>query len=177
MSGVELGDGMAGRLSEGFRGTVLEPADAGYEDARAIFNSMIESQPAVIAQCAGPDDVATAIAFGRESGLEIAVRSGGHSVAGASLTEGGLVIDMRKMNTVGVDPGARTATVGGGASWRDVSTRQRSHMAWPRPAAASRPPEWPVSPWAAAPGGSSASSGSRATTCSRSSWQPRTVAP
>jgi FAD/FMN-containing dehydrogenase len=127
MSGVELGDGMAGRLSEGFRGTVLEPADAGYEDARAIFNSMIESQPAVIAQCAGADDVATAIAFARESGLEIAVRSGGHSVAGASLTEGGLVIDMRRMNTVEVDPDARTATVGGGATWSDVDQATQPH--------------------------------------------------
>jgi FAD/FMN-containing dehydrogenase len=119
MSGVELGDGVAEKLREGFDGTVLEPGDAGYEDARAIFNSMIERRPAVIAQCAGPDDVAAAIAFGRDSEMEIAVRSGGHSVAGASLTDGGLVIDLRNMSSVEVDPGARTAKVAGGATWSD----------------------------------------------------------
>jgi FAD/FMN-containing dehydrogenase len=127
MSGVELGDGAAQELREGFDGAVLEPADAGYEDARKIFNSMIERQPAAIAQCAGADDVAAAIAFGRERGLEIAVRSGGHSVAGASLTDGGLVIDLRKMNAVEVDPDARTATVAGGASWGAVDAATQSH--------------------------------------------------
>jgi FAD/FMN-containing dehydrogenase len=127
MSGVELGDGAAQRLREGFDGTVLEPGNAGYEDARTIFNSMIERRPAVIAQCAGADDVAAAIAFGRDSGLEIAVRSGGHSVAGASLIDGGLVIDLRNMNTVDVDPDARTATVGGGATWSNVDQATQPH--------------------------------------------------
>jgi FAD/FMN-containing dehydrogenase len=127
MSGVELGDGAAQRLREGFDGTVLEAGDAGYEDARSIFNSMIERRPAVIAQCAGPDDVAAAIAFGRDSGLEIAVRSGGHSVAGASLTDGGLVVDLRNLNSVEVDPDARTATVAGGATWSDVDRATQPH--------------------------------------------------
>ena len=127
MSGVELGDGAAQRLREGFDGTVRESGDAGYEDARTIFNSMIDRRPAVIAQCAGPDHVAAAIAFGRDSGLEIAVRSGGHSVAGASLIDGGLVIDLRSMNTVDVDPDARTATVGGGATWSNVDQAAQPH--------------------------------------------------
>jgi FAD/FMN-containing dehydrogenase len=127
MSGVELGDGAAQGLREGFEGAVLESGDAGYEDARAIFNSMIERRPAVIAQCAGPADVAAAIAFARDSGLEIAVRGGGHSVAGASLTEGGLVIDLRNTNSVKVDPDARTAKVAGGATWSDVDRAAQPH--------------------------------------------------
>lgn len=101
-------------------GGVLGPEDPGYDDARAVFNSMISKRPAVIAQCESEDDVRAALAFGRESGLEIAVRSGGHSVAGAGLTEGGIVIDLRRMNAVEIDTDARTATVAGGATWADV---------------------------------------------------------
>jgi FAD/FMN-containing dehydrogenase len=109
----------ANGLREGFRGTVLEDGEEGYEDARSIFNSMIERRPAVIAGCASVEDVKAAIAHARANGLEIAIRSGGHSVAGASLTDGGLVIDMRKLNAVEVDPQARTATAAGGAIWAD----------------------------------------------------------
>jgi FAD/FMN-containing dehydrogenase len=110
-----------------FGGRVLAPEDAGYEDARAIFNSMIERRPAVIAQCASRDDVVTALAFARERGLEVAIRSGGHSFSGASLTDGGLVVDMRAMNAVTVDPETRIATVAGGATWADVDGACQPH--------------------------------------------------
>jgi FAD/FMN-containing dehydrogenase len=122
-----LDNGALDELRGGFAGHVLSPADDHYEDARSIFNSMIERRPAAIAQCESRDDVIAALAFAREQGLEVAIRSGGHSVAGACLTDGGLVIDMRRMNAVSVDPGARVATVGGGATWADVDGACQSH--------------------------------------------------
>ncbi len=100
-----------------FDGEVIADGEGGYEEARAIFNSMIAKRPAAIAQCADVEDVRSALAFALENELEVAVRGGGHSVAGACLTDGGLTIDLRRMNAVTVDPEARTATVQGGATW------------------------------------------------------------
>jgi FAD/FMN-containing dehydrogenase len=130
MGGPEL-NGEVEALREGFGGEVLTAGEAGYDDARSIFNSMINRRPAVIAQCTSADDIKAAIAFARERDLEVAVRSGGHSVAGASLTDGGLVIDMRRMNKVTVDPEARTATAQGGATWAafDAATQPHGLMA------------------------------------------------
>ena len=99
----------------GFTGNVLLPGDAGYDDARTIYNAMIDRHPSVIAQCENTGDVSRAIRFGRESGREIAVRGGGHGVAGKALSDGGIVIDLRRMHSVTVDPEARTARVAGGA--------------------------------------------------------------
>jgi FAD/FMN-containing dehydrogenase len=103
-------------LRSGFAGELILPGDTAYDEARAIFNGMIDRRPGVIAQCDGVDDVIRAIRFGREQGLEIAVRGGGHSVAGKALNEGGLVLDLRRMNAASVDPDARTVTVAGGAT-------------------------------------------------------------
>jgi FAD/FMN-containing dehydrogenase len=104
-------------LRGSFAGTVLTPADGGYESARALFNSAIETRPAAIAQCESADDVREALAFARRNGLPVAVRSGGHSVAGASLVADGLVLDLRKLNAVSVSPDARSIVVGGGCDW------------------------------------------------------------
>lgn len=123
-------------LRKRFAGEIILPGDPAYDEARTIFNAMIDRRPRIIAQCAVVDDVVRAVQFGRKLGLEIAVRGGGHSVAGKSLTEGGLVIDLRRMNAVSVDPQARTATVGGGAT---VSHLDR----------ATGPPISSASPWAA----------------------------
>jgi FAD/FMN-containing dehydrogenase len=103
------------RLAKEFEGRLLLPESPDYDEARKLFNGMIDRRPAIIAQCAGVADVRRAIAYGQESGLEIAVRGGGHGVAGRAMCEGGLVIDLRRMNTVTVDPDARTASIGGGA--------------------------------------------------------------
>lgn len=110
-----------------FGGEIFAERDAGYEDARTIFNSMIAKRPAAIAQCTSADDVRAALAFARANDLEIAVRGGGHSVAGACLADGGLTVDLRGMNGVSVDPDARTATVAGGASWGDFDAACQPH--------------------------------------------------
>jgi FAD/FMN-containing dehydrogenase len=117
---AEAQQGVLDGLRKGFAGEIIVPGDPAYDEARKIFNGMIDRRPGVIAQCAGVDDVVRAVRFGRDRGLEIAVRGGGHSVAGKSLTEGGLVIDLRRMNAASVDPGTRTVTVGGGATMRDL---------------------------------------------------------
>jgi FAD/FMN-containing dehydrogenase len=112
---------------DGFKGPVFRPDDVGYDDARTIFNSMIDKRPAYIAQCADAEDVVSALAFARQRGLPISVRSGGHSVAGNSLVEDGLVVDTRNMNAVSVDPDAGTATVGGGATWSHFDRAAEPH--------------------------------------------------
>ncbi len=114
-------------LASGFGGTVFDSESGGYDEARAVFNSMIDRRPALIAQCASADDVAAALAHARSEGLEVAIRSGGHSVAGASSVDGGLVIDMRRMNAVAIDPEANTATVQGGATWSDFDRACQLH--------------------------------------------------
>jgi len=103
-------------LRSGFSGEIILQEHAGYDEARTVFNAMIDRRPAVIAQCAEVHDVVRALAFGRDLGLEISVRGGGHGVAGKALAEDGLVIDLRRMSSVSVDPYARTVTVAGGAT-------------------------------------------------------------
>jgi FAD/FMN-containing dehydrogenase len=108
------------QLRDELEGDVLVPGDPSYDEARTIFNSMIDKRPAVIAQCAAVNDVSKAVACGRDLGLEVAVRGGGHSVAGMALTDGGLVVNLRRMAKVRVDPNAGTATVEGGATMSDL---------------------------------------------------------
>ncbi|TCC32020.1 FAD-binding oxidoreductase [Kribbella speibonae] len=93
----------------------LRTGDAGYDEARTVWNAMIDRRPAVIARCASAADVAEAVRFGRAAGLEIAVRCGGHNIAGLAVPEGGLMIDLTPMNAVRVDPSAQRAWVQGGA--------------------------------------------------------------
>ncbi len=97
-------------------GQIINPDNPTYDEARKILNSMIDKRPGVIAQCASVEDVVRAVQFGCDRDLEIAIRDGGHSVAGKGLTDGGLVIDMRRMNAASVDPQARTVTIAGGAT-------------------------------------------------------------
>src|SRR5215211_5419672 len=88
------------------KGELIRPDDAGYEPARQIWNGMIERRPALVARCAGAEDVVAAVNFARDNGLLLAVRGGGHGVAGHALCEGGLVVDLSEMRAVDVDPEA-----------------------------------------------------------------------
>jgi len=112
---------------EGFTGRLLRPGDAGYDDARAVFNVMVDRRPSLIAQCATTQDVQRAIAAARQDGLPLAVRAGGHSVAGMSLVDDGVVIDLRPMCAVDVDPEARIARIGAGATWAMVDAATQEH--------------------------------------------------
>jgi len=111
----------------GFTGNVLVPTSDGYDNARALWNGDIKRRPAVIAQCRTTDDVVSAIGFGREEGLEVAVRGGGHNFAGHGLCEGGLMIDLSPMRDVKVDPDARRARCGGGTTWAELDAATQVH--------------------------------------------------
>lgn len=124
---MQLNHVASDELRDGFAGAIIASDDPAYDEARAIFNAMIDRRPAIIAQCANVDDVVRAVRFGRERGLEISVRGGGHGVAGRSLTDGGLVIDLRKMNAVEVDPATRTAVVAGGATMGHLDRATEPH--------------------------------------------------
>src|SRR5688572_21734052 len=96
-------------LQRSLAGVVVGPSDGGYDAARRSFNALIDRRPAVIARCIGAGDVASAFAFARENGLEVAVRGGGHNPAGHCVCDGGLVIDLSLMRQVEVDADAQIA--------------------------------------------------------------------
>ena len=119
-------------LRSSMRGTALTPSDAGYDDARKIWNAEIDRRPAVIAQCVSAEDVSAAVRFGADHGLEIAVRGGAHSVSGKCSVDDGLVIDLSKMDAAVVDPQARRVRCGGGALLGPViATAQEHGLAYP----------------------------------------------
>lgn len=101
--------------------------DPRYDDARAVFNAMIDKHPAVIAPCATPGDVTDALALADSESYEVAVRAGGHSVAGMSVNDGGLVVDVRPMKAIEVDVGARLVRVGAGATWGELDRATQEH--------------------------------------------------
>jgi FAD/FMN-containing dehydrogenase len=103
-------------------GTIVVPADDAYDAARRCFNALVDRRPAVIVRCAGAGDVAAALDFARHHGLEVAVRGGGHNPAGHCVCDGGLVVDLSPLRAVDVDPAARVAVAGGGATWLDFDS-------------------------------------------------------
>jgi FAD/FMN-containing dehydrogenase len=111
----------------GFRGELIAPRDPGYEDARAVWNGLVDRRPGLIARCSGTADAVAAVRFARDHDLEIAVRGGGHNVAGTAVCDGGIVIDLSAMRAVSVDPVGRVAHVQGGALWGDVDHETQAH--------------------------------------------------
>lgn len=114
-------------LREDLSGDVFAPGDPGYDDARTVFNAMIDRRPAVIAQCADETDVVRSVRFARDLDLKIAVRGGGHSVAGMALNDNGLVIDLRRMHGVTVHPGSMSVRVEGGATMSHLDRATGPH--------------------------------------------------
>ena len=120
------GPGLDGLRSR-FSGRVITAADADYDQARSVWNGAIDAYPAAIARCAGPGDVAAAVGFAQDAGLEISVRGGAHNFGGAAVGDDGLTIDLSGMGQVTVDPEARTARVGGGATLAQLDAATQAH--------------------------------------------------
>jgi hypothetical protein len=114
-----LGAEAASAFKNSLRGALLRPEDTGYDEARTVWNGMTDKRPGLIVKCAGPSDVIKAVNLAREHGLLVAVRGGDHSVAGHSVCDGGIMIDLSPMKSVRVDPAHRTARAEGGTRWGD----------------------------------------------------------
>ena len=122
-----LSDGLTQNFSTKFKGRALRPGDADYDLSRRLWNGAIERRPAVIARCKDSEQVSQAVQFARTSGLEIAVRGGGHNYAGNASCDGGVMIHLGDMKEVAVDPAARRVKCGGGATWGDVDAATQAH--------------------------------------------------
>ena len=114
-------------LAGGIRGRVLRPEDAGYDDARTLFYSWIDRKPAIIIKAADETDIARVIAYAREQGIQLAVRGGGHSLAGHSMSEGGIVLDVSDMRGMEIDAATRTAWAGAGMTAGQYTTAAAAH--------------------------------------------------
>jgi FAD/FMN-containing dehydrogenase len=117
----------ANRLQAHFRGQLIESRDASYDEVRHIWNGMFDKKPALIARCTSAEDASAAINFARETGMPLAVRGGGHNGSGSGSCDGGMLIDRSLMKDVTVDPAARRAWVGGGATWADFDRAAQAH--------------------------------------------------
>jgi FAD binding domain-containing protein/berberine-like enzyme len=115
-----LDSGQLDTLRSTIRGEVILPEDGAYDEARIVFNAMIDRHPAIIIRCADVADVISAVNFGRDAKLSVSIRGGSHNVTGFAVNDGGLVIDLSRMRSVWVDPEQRVARVEGGATWGDV---------------------------------------------------------
>src|SRR3982751_5766504 len=114
-------------LRSGFAGEVLVPDSDGYDEARKIWNAMVDKRPAVIARCASLSDVVRAVRLARESGAVLAVRGGGHNIAGSALCDGGIVIDLSRMRAATVDAPARRVSIEGGATLAELDAATQPH--------------------------------------------------
>jgi FAD/FMN-containing dehydrogenase len=115
------------QLRQGFSGKVLTPEDGDYDAARKIWNGMVDKRPAIIARCEGTRDAVQAVNFARDNGVLLAVRGAGHHIAGVSLCDGGLVVDLSRMKAVSVDVARKRATAEGGATLADFDGATQAH--------------------------------------------------
>jgi len=115
------------QLAPSFTGQLLQPSDAGYDEARRVHNGLIDKRPVLVARCFGVADVVDAVKLARTLNLEVAVRGGGHNVAGRATCDGGLMIDLAPMKGIHVDPIARTARAQGGVLWKELNRETQLH--------------------------------------------------
>jgi FAD/FMN-containing dehydrogenase len=116
-----VGEPALAAFEAGFRGILLRPGAAGYDDARQVWNGMIDRRPALIARCAGPADVVCAVNFARDQDLLVSVKGGGHNITGNAVCERGLMIDLSRMKGIRVDPRKRTARAEAGLTWGEYN--------------------------------------------------------
>ena len=127
MSSAESLSEAVDQLAGMFTGQLLRPADPAYEEARKVHNGLIDKLPAIVARCRGVGDIVDAIRVAREHELDVAVRGGGHNVAGLSTIDGGMLIDLSPMTGMHVDPKARTARAQGGLTWNLFNRETQLH--------------------------------------------------
>lgn len=126
MSGSDVASAVAG-LSGTFSGVLLQPGEPGYDEARKVHNGLVDKRPALIARCRGLADIVDAVKLARTLGLEVAVKGGGHNVAGRATIDGGLMIDLSLMKGIYVDPKKRTARAEGGLTWAGFNRETQLH--------------------------------------------------
>jgi FAD/FMN-containing dehydrogenase len=124
---VQIGDAAVDQLGSSLNGALVKKGDDGYDEARTIWNAMIDRYPALIARCTNAEDVAKSVSFAKDNGLLLAVRGGGHNIAGNAVCDGGFMIDLSLMNDVKVDAGARRVHVGPGATLGDLDAATLPH--------------------------------------------------
>ena len=127
MSTVITPAAAARRELSSFEGRLIGPEDGGYDEARKVYNAMIDRRPGLIARCANPSDVVQVVGFARSHGLALAVRGGGHNGAGLGTVDDGVVLDLSALRDVQVDPERRTVRVGGGCTWGEVDRATGEH--------------------------------------------------
>src|SRR5215470_11886791 len=127
MSSIASVASAAADLGASFRGQLLKPADAGYEEARKVHNGLVDKRPALIARCRSVADVVDAVDLATRLGLLVAVRGGGDNVAGRATIDGGVMIDLSPMKGIYVDPKIRTARVQGGVTWAELNRDTQLH--------------------------------------------------
>ena len=126
MSASPLTDAIT-ELAKTFRGRLLQPIDQGYEEARRVHNGLVDKRPSLIAQCQGVADIADAVNLARTLNLDVAVRGGGHNVAGRATVNGGLMLDLSLMRGIHADPGTRTVRAQGGVTWAEFNRETQLH--------------------------------------------------
>src|SRR3954452_20737037 len=124
---ASLDDATVESFKEALHGQLLRPGSAGFEDARHVWNALIDKRPALIVRCADPEDVRRSIGFAREQAMPLSIKGGGHGVACKAVADGGLMLDLSPLADIQVDPSRRTARVGGGATWGAFDRATQAH--------------------------------------------------